>query len=162
MTEAAPVRIEKGGLDDPRVQALILAHTTRARAETARGSAHSLDTSNLRAPDITFLTAWRGEAPVAIGALRMLIPELAEVKSMFTADSERGQGVASAMLRLITNIARAKGVRRLSLETGAWDYFLPAHALYSRHGFAPCEPFGDYDDDPNSRFFTLALEADAD
>ncbi|MDW2051837.1 GNAT family N-acetyltransferase, partial [Vibrio sp. 977] len=26
-----------------------------------------------------------------------------------------------------------------------------------KHGFAYCEPFGDYQPDPNSRFMTLAL-----
>ena len=53
--------------------------------------------------------------------------------------------------------AGARGYRRLSLETGAQTGFLPAHALYLRHGFVPCGPFGDYRDDPNSRFFTLQI-----
>jgi putative acetyltransferase len=53
--------------------------------------------------------------------------------------------------------ARAAGMGRLSLETGSWPYFLPARALYARHGFVECGPFGDYRDDPNSIFMTIAL-----
>ena len=159
MSEADALRIEEGGLDDPRVEALILAHTTRARAETAICSAHSLDASGLSGPDISFFAAWRGEEALAIGALRLLTPDLAEVKSMFTAQTARGQGVASAMLNRIVEEARAKGAKRLSLETGAWDYFRPSHALYTGRGFTPCGPFHDYGPDPNSLFFTLALEA---
>jgi hypothetical protein len=55
--------------------------------------------------------------------------------------------------------ARAGGMSRLSLETGAWPYFAPARALYARHGFVECGPFGDYREDPNSVFMTLVLPA---
>jgi putative acetyltransferase len=63
------------------------------------------------------------------------------------------------MLRHIIATARARGMSRLSLETGSWDYFQPAHALYRRHGFVECLPFGDYVLDPNSIFMTLDLGA---
>jgi putative acetyltransferase len=46
---------------------------------------------------------------------------------------------------------------RLSLETGSWDYFKPARALYERHGFVACAPFDTYRSDPNSLFFTREL-----
>jgi putative acetyltransferase len=44
------LHIVEGGLDDPRVVALLESHLVRARAETAPGSAHALDLSGLRAP----------------------------------------------------------------------------------------------------------------
>jgi putative acetyltransferase len=62
------------------------------------------------------------------------------------------------MLRHIMAAARARGMARLSLETGSWPYFAPARELYARHGFVECEPFGDYRPDPNSVFLTLALQ----
>ena len=49
------------------------------------------------------------------------------------------------------------GISRLSLETGSWDYFIPARALYSSHGFVECPPFADYVPDPNSVFMSLEL-----
>jgi putative acetyltransferase len=155
------IRIEEGGLDDPRVIALLRHHVTRARAETAPGSAHALDLSGLHAPEVRFWSAWDGNELVGVGALKRLDAEQGEIKSMHTAEAARGRGVASALLRRLMAEARAGGIRRLSLETGSWPYFLPARALYARHGFVECGPFGDYRDDPNSVFMTLALSAPA-
>lgn len=46
---------------------------------------------------------------------------------------------------------------REMLETGTEEYFLPARALYAKHGFSPCAPFADYTEDPHSAYYTLAL-----
>ena len=151
------MHIVEGGLDDPRVIALLDTHVTRARAETAVGSAHALDLAGLEAPDMTFWSAWEGDQVVGVGALRQISPEHGEIKSMHTAETARGRGVGSALLRRILETARARGMRRLSLETGSWAYFLPARALYARHGFVECGPFGEYREDPNSVFMTLDL-----
>ena len=151
------MHITEGGLDDQRVVELLRTHVARARAETAPGSAHALDLSGLRAPEVTFWSAWEDEAVVAVGALKRLSADHGEIKSMHTAEAARGRGVGSAMLRQIMAAARAGGLSRLSLETGAWPYFAPARALYARHGFVECPPFGDYRPDPNSVFMTLEL-----
>jgi len=153
----AGLHIVEGGLDDVRVVALLHTHVTRARAETAPGSAHALDLSALRAPDVTFWSAWEGDAVVGVGALKRLSHEHGEIKSMHTAESARGRGVGSALLGEIMATARARGMSRLSLETGSWPYFRPARALYARHGFVECPPFGAYREDPNSVFMTLEL-----
>jgi putative acetyltransferase len=151
------LHITEGGLDDPRVVELLHTHATRARAETARGSAHALDLSGLRAPEITFWSAWEGDTVVGVGALKRLSAEHGEIKSMHTAEAARGRGVGSALVRRIMAAARARGMSRLSLETGSWPYFLPARALYARHGFVECPPFGEYREDPNSVFMTVEL-----
>jgi putative acetyltransferase len=151
------MHIVEGGLDDPRVVALLHTHVTRARAETGRGSAHALDLSALRTPEIAFWTAWEGEEIIGVGALKQLSAEHGEIKSMHTAEAARGRGVGSALLRHIMAAARARGMSRLSLETGSWAYFIPARALYARHGFVECAPFGEYREDPNSVFMTLQL-----
>ena len=155
------MRIVEGGLDDPRVVALLHTHLTRARAETAAGSAHALDLAGLRAPGVSFWTAWEGDEVVGVGALKRLSPAHGEIKSMHTAEAARGRGVGSAMVRHIMAAAHERGMTRLSLETGAWPYFLPARALYARHGFVECGPFGDYREDPNSVFMTRELSAGA-
>ena len=76
---------------------------------------------------------------------------------MHVAQSMRRRGAGAAMLRHIIAAARARGQQRLSLETGSWDYFRPARALYLSHGFTECPPFGDYRPDPNSVFMSLDL-----
>jgi putative acetyltransferase len=151
------VRIAEGGLDDPRVRTLLTYHYTTARAQTAYGSAHALDLDGLKKPDIRFWSAWDGEEVVGIGALKRLSPGDREVKSMHTAPSHRRKGVGSAMLNHIVTAARQAGMLRLNLETGSWDFFEPARALYQRHGFVECPPFGDYVPDRNSVFMTLDL-----
>jgi len=151
------MHIVEGGLDDPGVVELLHTHTTRARAETAPGSAHALDLSGLRAPEVTFWSAWEDDAVVGVGALKRLSADHGEIKSMYTAEAARGRGVGSAMLRHIMAAARGHGISRVSLETGSWPYFAPARALYARHGFVECAPFGDYQPDSNSVFMTLAL-----
>ena len=146
-----------GGLDDPRVQALLEHHVTTARAETAVGSAHALDLDRLKAPDMKFWSAWDGDTLLGVGALKQISPSHGEIKSMHTAQANRRAGVGSAMLRHIIEATRTMGITRLSLETGSWEYFHPARALYKSHGFVECPPFGDYVADPNSVFMTLEL-----
>ncbi len=46
---------------------------------------------------------------------------------------------------------------RVSLETGTGEPFAPARTLYRTVGFVPCEPFGDYTENPNSVCMTLDL-----
>lgn len=150
--------IMEGGLDDARVVDLLHLHVTRARAETARGSAHAFDLTRLKAPDVRFWTAWDDGEPIACGALKRLSAEHGEVKSMHTLEAVRGRGVGSALLTRIMEAARQDGLTRLSLETGSWPYFHPARALYRRHGFNECPPFGNYAEDPNSVFMTRTSE----
>ena len=151
------MKITDGGLDDPRVQALLAHHFDTARAETGCGSAHALDLRGLRAPDVHFWSAWDGDCVIAIGALKRLSESHGEIKSMHTQQSHRRKGAGSTMLRHIIATARQMGLSRLSLETGSWPYFVPARELYKRHGFVECPPFGSYVPDPNSVFMTLEL-----
>ncbi|RZL78045.1 MAG: hypothetical protein EOP32_23000 [Rhodococcus sp. (in: high G+C Gram-positive bacteria)] len=65
--------------------------------------------------------------------------------------------VATRFLTHLVVEARTRGYVRLDLETGTEDFFAPARRLYRQHGFTECPPFGDYCNDPNSIFFTLAL-----
>ena len=154
------MRIIDGDFSDARVLALLRTHLTQARAETAPGSAHALDVTGLQAPGISFWTLWDGDTLLGCGALKQLAADHGEVKSMHTVQTVRRKGVGSAMLAHIIATARARGMARLSLETGSWDYFAPARALYARHGFVECAPFADYVLDPNSVFMTLEIAAE--
>src|SRR5690606_15722187 len=150
--KAERMRIIPGDYDDDRVVALLLAHVTRARAETGRGSAHALDPHAMRDAGLQLFAAWEAETLLGVAGLRPIGAGHGEVKSMFVAESARRRGVAAALLEHLVQAARAQGMTRLSLETGSWPYFAAARAFYARHGFAPCGPFGDYSPDPNSVF----------
>ena len=117
-------------------------------------SNHYLSLSELSAPNIRFLVAQEKDAVLGCGALAIK-PGYGEVKSMFTARSARGRGVADAVLKDIIVIARNEGLAELKLETG--NTLLAAHRLYERHGFQRCGPFGNYPSDPISFFYEKGL-----
>ena len=77
---------------------------------------------------------------------------------MRTAEAHLRKGVGSAILDHLIAVARRRGYRRLSLETGSSDEFAASRALYTRYGFRVCGPFADYREDPFSCFMTLELE----
>lgn len=120
-------------------------------------SVHALDLEKLRQPDVTFWTAWDGQALLGCGALKELSPLHGEVKSMRTPAAMRRCGAGRQILKHILMTAKKRGYERLSLETGTATAFVPAHRLYESAGFSFCGPFGDYVEDVNSVFMTLRL-----
>ena len=151
------MHIRRGDLTDPRIIALLSHHYDKCHEVTPKCSAHVFTVEKLAAPDIDFWAAWDGDTLLGVGAMKPLDPTHGEVKSMHTSGDARRRGVGSAMLMHIIETSRARGLTRLSLETGSFGYFEPAVALYKAHGFEECEPFGDYKPDPNSVFLTLNL-----
>jgi putative acetyltransferase len=79
------------------------------------------------------------------------------VKSMHTTPAARRRGVGRAVVDHLLAVAAARGVERVSLETGAGDAFAPARSLYAAAGFVSCGPFGAYQASPNSAFMTRSL-----
>ena len=64
------------------------------------------------------------------GALKELSPTHGEIKSMRTPAANRGRGAGRAVLAHIISVARQRGHKKLSLETGTHAAFEPAHNLY--------------------------------
>ena len=151
-------------LDDPArpdVFALLKEHLRNMYELSPPESVHALDVSRLQSPDVSFWTVRDGKVLLGCGALKELDPLHGEVKSMRTPASLRRRGAGRALLTHIVQEARARGYRRLSLETGSMEAFAPAQRLYESFGFSYCGPFADYKPDPNSVFMTLALEDSA-
>ncbi|EGQ7663460.1 GNAT family N-acetyltransferase [Vibrio parahaemolyticus] len=151
------MRIEIDNLERQQMLALLEEHLQDMYATSPPESVHALDVSKLKLPSITFWTGWDGEQLLGCVAMSQLEDGHAELKSMRTTPSARKQGVASRLLNHVIEQAKHQGIQRLSWETGSMAFFEPAHRLYEKHGFVYCEPFGDYQPDPNSRFMTLAL-----
>jgi len=151
------LEIIAGGLDHPDVIAMLKFHFDTNIAVTPPGSAHVFDVSRLKQPDVFFWSAWKAKCLMGTGALKLLDAKHGEIKSMHTLQTARRSGVGTAMLQHIMDNAKAKGLQRLSLETGSFDFFAPARTLYARHGFLECPAFGDYKPDPHSTFMTREL-----
>jgi putative acetyltransferase len=147
-------------LDDlsaPQVHALLEEHLRNMRQLSPPESIHALDLDELRKPEITFWTAWSGNALLGCGALKELDSLHGEIKSMRTAFAHRRKGIARAILTHIIEEARKRSYARLSLETGSMQAFEPAQRLYASFGFTYCPPFAEYIEDPNSVFMTRTL-----
>jgi putative acetyltransferase len=151
------INIIEGGLDDPRVIAMLKFHFDTNISVTPPGSAHVFDVSRLKAPDVSFWAAWEGDTLMGTGALKRMDNENGEVKSMHTLVTARRSGVGRLMLLHIMDAAKAMGLKQLWLETGSFEFFAPARALYAKHGFVECAPFEGYELDPNSTFMTKAI-----
>jgi putative acetyltransferase len=148
--------------DDPRaddVRALLERHLAFANATTPPEDIHALDIDALLDPSVTFFSYRAGGELLGVGALKRLDDEHAEIKSMHTAAAARGRGVGRAMVDHLLGVARERGFRRVSLETGSGPAFAPARGLYARTQFSPCEPFADYVFSPNSAYMTRSLDS---
>lgn len=148
--------------EDPRVadvRALLAQHLDFANQHTPPEDVHALDIDGLLDPAITFVTCRSAGELLAVGALKQIDERHAELKSMHTAVAARGRGIGRVLLDHLIDVARDRGVTRVSLETGSMSAFAPARSLYASVGFSPCGPFGDYRPSRNSSFMTLELTA---
>jgi putative acetyltransferase len=154
-----PMKIEIDDLSRPAIQALLNEHLQNMYELSPPESVHALDIEKLRAPEITFWSAWEGPLLLGCGALKELNREHGEVKSMRTHNAHRRKGTGRAILTHIIEVAKSRAYERLSLETGSMEAFKPAQRLYESFGFIYCGPFGQYILDPNSVFMTMRLKA---
>jgi len=147
--------------DDPRaddVQALLARHLEYARATTLPEDVHALDLDALLDPSVAFFSFRVDGELLGVAGLKRLDGQHAEIKSMHTSQAARGRGIGRAMVGYLVGVARERGYRRVSLETGAGPAFAPARALYASTGFTPCGPFAEYGPSPNSAYMTLSLD----
>jgi putative acetyltransferase len=151
------MEFRRDDLSGAAIRALLRQHLASAALHSPPESVHALDIDGLRQPGVTFWSAWSDGELLGCCALKELDAAHGEVKSMRTVDAHQGRGVGAGLLQHLLAEARARGYRRLSLETGSADAFAPARRLYERHGFAYCAPFGDYAEDHWSRFMSLEL-----
>jgi len=149
--------IREDDLTGGPAQALLRLHLDGMHANSPPGAVFALDLSGLRQPSVTVWSAWEGARIAGIGALKALDARHGEIKSMRTHPDFLRRGVGAAMLGHIMTAARARGITRLSLETGSTAAFEPALALYRRFGFRNGEPFGGYEKSAFNQFMTRAL-----
>lgn len=151
------MEIKLDDLSGPEIAAFLEEHIREMRSVSPPESKHALDLAGLRRPEITFWTLWHEGEIAGCAALMQLDAGRGEIKFMRTSREFRRRGVAARMLEHVVKEARSRGYHRLSLETGAMEFFEPARILYHKFGFEPCGPFSAYEEDPNSVFFTKDL-----
>jgi putative acetyltransferase len=136
---------------------LVRLHLAGMHAHSPPGSVFALDFSGLMAAEVTVWAAWQAEKITGIAALKDLGGGVGELKSMRTHPEFLRRGVAAALLEHIIGVAKVRGMKRLSLETGSGSYFEPALSLYRRRGFVDGDEFADYERTAFNRFLHLIL-----
>jgi putative acetyltransferase len=148
----------EGNFDQSEVNKLLKKHFIELKEASPEGSAHVLDIDGLKVPSIKFWSLWENNKLMGCGALKFLDKEHGEFKSIRIHDDFRNMGKGIEVINHLIDEAKKLKVKRLSIETGAGEFFEPARKLFNSSGFKPCEPFAHYKNDINSLYFTKLID----
>lgn len=144
-------------LSDGCVISLLQAHRQEMLKHSPADSVHALDVAAMHSPKLIFWSVLVSGSTAGCAALKQIDIAHAELKSMKVSNTFLGQGLGRALLTHVLIQAKDLGYKRLSLETGTMQAFIPARALYESAGFKPCSPFGGYAYDEHSVCMTLEI-----
>ena len=147
----------EGNFNNPEVHELLIKHFIELRSVSPEGSTHVLDIAGLKDPSIKFWSLWNDNNLMGIGALKFLDKEHGEFKSIRVSDKFKDKRNGSKIINHLINEAKKLNIKRLSLETGAGDFFLAARKLFNKCGFKTCKPFSHYKNDINSVYMTKLI-----
>ena len=147
----------EGNFENSEVNELLNKHFIELRTVSPEGSAHVLDIEGLKDKSIKFWSLWDNNKLIGCGALKFLEKNHGEFKSIRVADKFRRSGIGEKIIEHLIEEAKKLEISKLSIETGAGDFFIPARKLFSKFGFKKCIPFAHYKEDPNSCYYTLNL-----
>lgn len=114
-------------------------------------SRHGYSVEKLINEEVPFFIIRDNGTPVGCGGVKLFGTDYGEIKRMYVRPQFRGLGFAKLMLNHLAEYARKHGCAKLRLETGIAQR--DAIALYERSGFQRIAPFGEYRQDPLSRFY---------
>tara|TARA_Y100001970_G_scaffold282073_1_gene394166 strand:- start:502 stop:957 length:456 start_codon:yes stop_codon:yes gene_type:complete len=144
----------ENNFDNPVVNKLLRHHFHQLRSNSPEGSTHVLDIEGLKVPSIKFWSIWDDDRLIGCGALKFLEKYHGEFKSIRISDEYRNLGYGIKLLDHLIMEAKNNGIQKISLETGAGDFFKPARRLFEKAGFKICDPFAHYEEDPNSCYYS--------
>jgi len=147
----------EGNFDNPEVHDLLVRHFIELRSVSPKGSTHVLDITGLKDPSIKFWSLWEDDELMGIGALKFLDKKHGEFKSIRVNDKFKNNGNGLKVINHLINEAKNLAVKKLSLETGAGEFFTPARKLFIKCGFKTCDPFSHYEEDINSVYMNLQI-----
>ena len=92
--------------------------------------------------------------------MKFLDKDHGEFKSIRVSNKFRQKGYGKKLIGYLISMSEKLGIKKLSVETGAGNFFLPARKLFLNYGFKPCKPFAHYKDDVNSIYLTRQINND--
>ena len=130
----------EGNFDNPEVNELLTEHFIELRAASPEGSAHVLDIPGLKIPSIKFWSLWENNKLMGCGALKFLDKNHGEFKSIRVHDNFRNKGYGIKVINHLIDEAKKLDINKISVETGAGNFFKPARKLFKKCNFELCEP----------------------
>jgi len=143
----------EGNFHNKEVDELLKKHFIELRSVSPEGSTHVLDIEGLQDPSIKFWSLWENNELIGCGALKFLDKEHGEFKSIRLADKFRKKGNGIKIMKHLIDETKKLNIKKISIETGAGDFFKPARELFLSYGFKTCEPFAHYKKDVNSVYY---------
>ena len=122
----------EGNFDNLEVNDLLKKHFIELRSVSPAGSTHVLDIDGLKDPSIKFWSLWENNKLIGCGALKFLEKGHGEFKSIRVADEFRKKGIGERIINHLIEEAKKLEISKLSIETGAGEFFLPARKLFSK------------------------------
>ena len=147
----------EGNFENSEVNELLNKHFIELRSVSPEGSAHVLDITGLKDQSIKFWSLWDNNHLIGCGALKFIGQNHGEFKSIRVSDDFRNKGIGNKIISHLIIQAKKLGIKKLSIETGSGNFFLPARKLFEHFKFTKCKPFAHYKEDPNSCYYTLDL-----
>ena len=147
----------EGNFDNPEVYKLLIKHFIELRSVSPKDSTHVLDINGLKDTTIKFWSLWENNQLMGVGAIKFLDKNHGEFKSIRINDIFRNKRNGIKIINHLIKKAEMLKIKKLSLETGAGKFFLPARKLFVSCGFKVCKPFSHYKDDINSVYMSLQI-----
>ena len=151
------IKTIEGNFDNPKVNELLVNHFKELRSVSPENSCHVLDIKGLKTENIKFWSLWEEDELVGCGALKFLEKKHGELKSIRIVDTFRKKNYGKKVIEHLILEAKKLKITKLSLETGAGNFFKPARKLFRNCGFNDCDPFDDYKENPDSCYMTIDI-----
>lgn len=139
----ARITLERIHQATPDAVALVTELEAEMAASYSDEQRHGLSIERIFKPNIAFFIAYLDGQAAGCGGIAFE-DGFAELKRMYVRPSARGQGIVQAVIAKLEAEATARGLKRVTLETG--DVQLAAIRAYERAGYRRCGAFGDYCD----------------
>ena len=147
----------EGNFNNLQVDELLKKHFIELRSVSPADSCHVLDIEGLKNSSIKFWSLWENDKLIGCGALKFLEDGHGELKSIRIAESFRNKGYGIKVIQHLILEAKKLNIKKISLETGAGKFFLPARKLFKKCGFKNCKPFDNYKETTDSCYMSLQI-----
>tara|TARA_B110000263_G_C15024981_1_gene381300 strand:+ start:124 stop:585 length:462 start_codon:yes stop_codon:yes gene_type:complete len=147
----------EGNFDNPEVNEMLIKHFIELSSVSPVCKGHVLDIPGLKDPNIKFWSFWKSDQLMGCGALKFLDTEHGEFKSIRLSDKFRKQNNGIKIIKHLIDRAKKLNIKKISLETGSGNFFIPARKLFIKCGFKVCEPFSHYKKDNEACYMSMLI-----